>query len=179
EGDNEYTTNEVENSIEEDTLTKDVFAAIAPTISIDDKTVAEGDLLLYQITYTNTDDFAADVTINDTIPQYTTYVDGSADNNGTYADGVITWNVVLEAGESITVSFQVKVVDNNVSIVNQASALEGDNELISNQVTNSVPETIEIEQTGDDMRLVLWTIMMLASIVCMFTMFIFKKRYVR
>lgn len=179
EGDNEYTTNEVNNPIEEDTITKDVFAAIAPTISIDNKTVAEGDLLLYQITYTNTDDFTADVTITDSIPQYTTYVDGSADNNGTYADGMITWNVVLEAGESITVSFQVKVVDNNVSIVNQASALEGDARVISNKVTNYVPETIEVEQTGDDMQLVMWTIMMLASIVCMFTMFIFKKRYVR
>ena len=46
----------------------------------------------------------------------------------------------LEAGESKTVTFEVTVVDSNVTVVNQAIALEGNNELETNIVQNPVPE---------------------------------------
>jgi len=138
EGENEYRTNEVTNPVKEDTVIKDVFTVSAPTVSIDGKAVNSGELLLYKITYTNADDLAAEVTITDTIPEHTAYVEGSADNGGVYADGVITWKLQLAAGESKTVSFQVKVAGSKVTITNQATALEGENKLQTNQVTTPV-----------------------------------------
>ncbi len=140
EGNNAYNTNVVTNPVEEDTVTKDVFHVSEPDISIDGQAVEKNDVLLYKVTYTNSDDFEANVTITDAIPEYTEYVEGSADNNGAYADGVITWNVTLGAGESITVSFQVKVADVNVDIVNKATAVEGENEINTNEVTTPSTE---------------------------------------
>ena len=140
EGENTYKTNIISNSVREDIVVKDVFQANEPTISIDGKNVKQGDTLLYKITYTNSDDFEADVILTDTIPAYAAYVDGSADNGGVYADGVITWNVHLKAGQSVTVTFQVKVIGTNIAISNQATAIEGENQLKTNVVTNPVPE---------------------------------------
>ncbi len=156
EGENELLTNIVTNPVPGDKVEKDVFHVAEPTVSIDGETVREGDILLYKITYTNSFDAPADVTITDKVPQYTTYVDGSADHGGTYADGVLTWNVHLEAGESVTVSFRVKVVKSNITVVNQATALEGSNELKTNVVKNptkGTPEIPDTPQTGDSTNL--------------------------
>jgi len=140
EGNNEIFTNSVRNAVEQDLVSKDVFRPSAPTVSIDGKVVEKGDELLYKITYQNLDGAAATVTITDTIPEYTTYVAGSADNGGTYAEGKLTWVLQLTGGESKTVSFRVKVVDTNVTVVNQASAAEGGNQYQTNKVTNPVKE---------------------------------------
>ena len=140
EGGNTYSTNEVTNPVGEDTVVKDVFLAADPAASIDGKAVNPGDVLTYEITYTNADDFAAEVTILDTIPEHTTYVDGSADNGGTFADGVLTWRLNLAAGESSTVSFRVRVADADASVTNQATALEGENKLETNRVTSPVEQ---------------------------------------
>ena len=140
EGDNELDTNIVRSPVVDDQISKDVFHVSAPTVSIDGQTVEQGNTLLYKVTYTNSDDLAATVTVTDVIPAHTTYVDGSADNGGTFAGNTLTWNLQLAAGESKTVSFQVKVVDTNITVINQATAVEGDNELVSNQVTNPVKE---------------------------------------
>ncbi len=144
EGENEYHTNQVSNPVKEDIVVKDVFYPAQPTISIDGDEVQKNHILLYKVTYTNSDDFDADVVITDAIPQHTTYVDGSADNGGTFQDGVLTWNLKLAAGESKTVSFQVKVVDTNITVINQASAEEGNNQLDTNQVTNPVKEELVV-----------------------------------
>lgn len=149
EGTNTYITNEVTNPVKEDKVYKDVFLPVAPTVSIDGKAVEKNDVLLYKITYTNSDDFDADVTITDSIPQYTTYVENSADNGGTFASGVVTWNLHLSAGESKTVSFKVKVVDTKITVINEASALEGENTLKTNQVRNPVDEDIVIKDVFD------------------------------
>ncbi len=144
EGENEYHTNAVKNPVEEDLVKKEVFASAEPTVSIDGKKVKKGDELLYKITYTNSDDFAAEVTVTDTIPQYTAYVEGSADHGGVYADGKITWSLNLSAGESETVSFKVKVTESDVTVQNQATALEGANEVKTNAVVTPVekPEPV-------------------------------------
>ena len=72
---------------------EEVVAPADTTVSIDGKQVYESDVLIYTITFTNVSGTAADVTITDTIPANVTYVDGSADNGGTYADGAVTWTL--------------------------------------------------------------------------------------
>jgi uncharacterized repeat protein (TIGR01451 family) len=60
---------------------------------------------------------ATGVTITDPLPANTTYVAGSADNGGTFANGVVTWSGlsvpkgVPGTGGSITVHFRVKIAD--------------------------------------------------------------------
>ncbi len=176
EGENKLDSNIIGNPAVEDTIVKDVFRVNAPTVSIDGKKVEKDSILLYKLTYTNSDDAAAEVTITDAIPQHTTYVTGSADNGGIYADGALVWSLQLAAGESKTVSFQVKVVDSNVTVVNKAAAEDGQNKLESNQVTNTVPAPSDIPQTGDDMNLALWGSLMLLSAVCLFVLVISRKR---
>ena len=179
EGENTYHTNEVKTPVKEDTVTKDVFLASAPTVSIDGKTVQMGDILLFQITYTNADDLTADVTITDAIPQYTTYVADSADNGGTCNDGVITWTLQLAAGESKTVSFRVKVTEHNRSVTNQATALEGENKLETNRVTSKVSPAPETPKTGDSFGLVLWICLLAVGATSLFVLIIARKRIVK
>ncbi len=140
EGINTYTTNTAAVTVPVDQVTKDVFLAAEPTVSIDGKAVKEGDVLLYSITYTNSHEAPADVTITDKLSQYIAYVEGSADNGGTFADGVITWKLHLAAGERKTVTFQAKATTAKVSVTNQATALEGQTELLTNVVTTTVQE---------------------------------------
>ena len=176
EGANEYRTNKVSNPVVEDTVVKDVFHVSKPAVSIDGKKVEKNHILLYKVTYTNSDDFAAEVTITDAIPQHTTYVDGSADNGGTYADRKLTWVLELAAGESKTVSFQVKVTDTNITVINQATALEGAHKLETNLVTNPVPGVSENPKTGDNTHVGLLASLMLSSIACLFVLNLCKKR---
>ena len=84
----------------------------------------------------------ATVTVTDTIPQHTTYVEGSADHNGVYANGAIVWKLEVEAGAEVTVSFKVKVADaNGVAITNKAVVMEGQNTYTTNEVlTPHTPE---------------------------------------
>ena len=181
EGNNTLETNSIINPIEEDSVTKDVFLSSAPTTSIDGKEVAFGEVLVYTITYTNTDELPARVTITDTIPQYTTYVDGSVDNNGTVADGVITWELELGAGESKTVSFKVMVTSGEgKSITNEATAQEGENQVKTNQVTTNVPAPPEEpDKTGDTMNMALYIGLMLSSVACLFVLVISRKHLVQ
>ena len=180
EGNNTFETESITSPIEEDTVTKDVFLASAPTTSIDGKEVAFGEVIVYTITYTNTDELPAKVTITDTIPQYTTYVEGSADKGGTVAGGVITWVLELGAGESETVSFKVAVTSGEGNtITNQATAQEGENQVKTNQVTTSVPTPPEEpDKTGDTMNMGLFAGLMLSSVACLFVLVISKKRLV-
>ena len=177
EGENTYRTNIVANSVPTDEVVKDVFQANAPQISIDGKQVAVGDELLYTITYHNSYEDAADVTVTDTIPQHTAYVEGSADNGGVFADGVLTWSLHLEAGESKTVTFRVKVTDADATIVNQATALEGESKLDTNAVTNKTPAPpTETPKTGDDSYPVFWMTAMVLSAVSLFVLVIMAEQ---
>ena len=175
EGTNEYVTREVSNPVKEDTVIKDVFYTSDPTVSIDGKKVKVGDTLLYTITYTNADQFPASVTLFDKIPEHTAYVENSADNGGVYADGALTWNVELDAGESVTVSFQVKVTDKNADIENQAHSYDGKNQLDSNTVSNYTPSG-STPETGDDSAVFLWLVLMLIGAMGIVTTLTWKKR---
>lgn len=173
DGTNTYHTNEVVNHTVEDVVEKDVAAQEDPAISVDGSTVMAGDILIYTITYTNITGEAADVTILDTIPAHTSYVEGSADMGGVYADGKITWELVnIAPWETVTVSFQVIVTEGTgEAITNQATVLEGENTYTTNEVINPT-EPDAPPPTGDVTRLGLWMTIMILSSAAVLTLFV-------
>ena len=120
---------------------KDVLDADGNTI--DGNKVKAGQTLTYSVTYTNTTNTARDVTITDAIPEHTTYVDGSADNGGTYDEAThkVTWKKNVASGETLTVTFKVKVDKGvkNVNVVNTAHVSDGLIDTDTNTTTNPVP----------------------------------------
>ena len=104
---------------------------------LDQMLVQPGDILTYKIDWVNdakdTDGnyAAADITITDTIPAGTTYVEGSADGTGGVYDpasNTVTWSMPnKQPHESGTVSFRVRVDESAVdhSIENQATVQIG------------------------------------------------------
>ena len=140
-GENQYMTNEVTNHTYDEVTEKDVVKTEDPTISIDGAAVEKGDELEYSIDYTNTTGNKITVVIVDTIPAHTTYVEGSASHGGVYADGKITWTLEVAPQETVTVTFKV-VVDGEPgdAIKNQATVQEGENEYVTNEVENQIPD---------------------------------------
>lgn len=139
DGVNTYNTNAVVNHTVENALVKDVFAPTDTTVSIDGDRVYEGNELLYKISYTNASRDAVDVRITDVIPENTTYVAGSADNGGVFADGKLVWDIDdIPAWSTVTVTFKVTVNANigAVTIKNQATAAEGTNSYETEVVSN-------------------------------------------
>lgn len=143
DGTNTYYTEEVFNYTYD--AKKDVFAEDDLTTSINGQKVATGDILTYTIEYANTTDKDLEITITDEIPEYTEYVEDSADHDGVYADGVVTWTMTVPRGKSVTVSFQVEVTsvaqDIGVVVVNEATVVIGtDNPetITTNQVENEI-----------------------------------------
>ena len=84
------------------------------TVNSDDKvtTVFRGDIITYKIYVKNTTAVKFEsITVSDTIPEGTIYVEDSIDNNGNISqDGELTWKVDLNAGEEKVVSYKVKVI---------------------------------------------------------------------
>lgn len=141
DGKNQYTTNVVTNYTVEDKVEKKVFFADKTTVNIDGQKVYAGDVLLYTISYTNSADEKATVTITDTIPNHTVYVDGSADHSGVHNNGEITWTLEVDKKATKTVSFKVTVKDDGAEqIVNTAKVQEGKNSYTTNGVTNYTTE---------------------------------------
>ena len=125
--------------------------------SIDGNKVTAGQVLTYSVTYTNTTNTARDVTITDVIPEHTTYVDGSANNGGTYdpATRTVTWKQNVASGDTLTVTFQVKVNkgERDVNVVNTAHVSDGLIDTDTNTTTNPVvpkPRKSRTPYTGDD-----------------------------
>ena len=159
DGNNSYETGLVTNYTVEDPVSKEVSLASDPSVSIDGFRVRAGDELIYTISYTNTAKETAIVTIIDKVPAYTDYVEGSADNNGVYAEGLITWSAEVAPGETLAVTFKVVVAEAEAatSIINQAEIKEGKNTYITNEVSTSViPEEPQIPATGDGADFLLW-----------------------
>ena len=87
---------------------KDVFT-FSSTISVDGEIVGVGQILTYTIDYANNTEEKGTVKIEDKIPEYTTYVENSADPAGTFDGTKLTWEIAdVEAGGKGTVTFQVK-----------------------------------------------------------------------
>jgi uncharacterized repeat protein (TIGR01451 family) len=105
-----------------------------------EKEVNAGDKLVYKITYTNTTGKDVTATIRDTIPANSEFV--SADNGGTESGGVVTWTKSVAAieGDSVTVSFTVKVKANDgTALKNKADVNDGHNDYTTNEVENPTP----------------------------------------
>ncbi len=172
------TTPQFTNTVAEKGNTKSVTTGTEGTESYDPdgKVAGVGDILTYTIQWVNDavdengNATAATVTVTDTIPEGTEYVNNSA-QNATY-DGdtkTLTWTIKnADPNATGTVSFRVKVTeaavknDEDNTIENQATVEVGDNE--SKQTTKTetyVPEksvtkyqpkdgdaTTEVPQTG-------------------------------
>ena len=181
DGVNTYTTNEVLSHTVENELKKDVFFSEDPAVSINGQTVHAGDELLYQISFTNASADMVDVQIKDRIPANTTYVQGSADNGGVYANGEIVWEIAdVEAWSSVTVTFKVTVnaVEKTATIVNEAMANDGNSNLTSEKVTNTIEVVLDpnTPQTGDDFNAILFIGLMVISSFGIAAVMVCKKR---
>lgn len=115
---------------------KEVYMAGTASAQIDGKKVAAGDVLTYFITYTNYTGHSVVADIMDTIPAYTSYVDGSASHGGTYAGTHINWILNVGKGESVTVSFDVRVEEPEAIVANTAVVRDGTNTYKTNEVVN-------------------------------------------
>ena len=141
DGNNKFDTNETTNPTSTKPK-KDVFSPSDDKVSIDGNEVKAGQELLYKVTYKNTTGKEQKVVIKDKIPEYTTYVEGSASNKGVYKDGEITWTKEKVAdGETFEVTFKVKVNDNvnGEKILNKANVVDGNNKFDTNETTNPTP----------------------------------------
>ena len=117
------TTNETENPVPEKEAT------VEGTTGNDagDAALSVGDELTYTISYQNTEDAAATVTIADTLDKGLTYVDGSASKGGTYdeATRTITWTLAdVAAGASGTVTFKATVNEDAVQHVDNRATVQ-------------------------------------------------------
>ena len=166
DGVNEYKTNETHNPTPTEPK-KEVFK-YGTTTNIDGKTVEPGQKLTYSITYKNTTGSERDVTITDNIPTYTTFV--SADNDGVFADGKVTWTKKVAAGKTYKVTFTVQVNKDayEVMVINKATVRDGFNDSDTNVVKNPTPKKTvpgtRKPKTGDDNNIIPFTILLLASL---------------
>ena len=183
EGKNTYITNSVTNYTVDDDVKKEVFTASKTDVSLDGKKVTPGEELVYKIYYKNSSSEKAIVTITDKISEYTTYVDGSADNNGVYEDGVITWNLEVAAGETVAVSFKATVKDvPGAKVANTATIVEGKNSYTTNEVVNQIPaapttpDNSDLPQTGGNARLGMWTALLVLGCSGLIVTSIYSKK---
>ncbi len=120
--------------------------------------VGVGDELTYTIHWvndaideTNGNPAGATVVITDQVPAGTEFV--SAENDGVYADGTVTWTIEAAAAAEGDVSFTVKVTEDAVTVdqvTNTASVQVGTNDpKYTNEVTVDVPEKSVEDNTPD------------------------------
>ncbi|WP_207120154.1 Cna B-type domain-containing protein, partial [Bulleidia sp. zg-1006] len=182
DGENEYDTNETHNPTPTEPK-KEVFTG-GTTTNIDGKTVQPGQELTYAISYKNTTGEERDVTITDKLPAHTEFV--SADNGGKYENGMVKWTKKIANGESWTVSFKVKVVEdvNGEELRNKAKVNDGVNEYDTNTVKNPTPKTPHNPEpknphsprTGDSSNIALLFMMLLASSAGLGVTYMRRKR---
>lgn len=130
------------NAVFEEATKKEVYFAGNTTTFIDGKKVRPGDVLTYYITYTNYNGQDVVVDIMDAIPHFTSYVEGSASHGGTYAGTHLDWVLNVKAGESVTVSFSVKVNEPEVILTNTAFVRDGINTYKTNEVVNHTVDKV-------------------------------------
>ena len=100
-----------------------------------------GEVLTYTITATNYEDAPATIVITDQVPAGTAYVSDSADNNGVYENGKLTWNLAnVAVGATVQVSYQVEVTGENMGIIeNTAYITIGNNPTYETNTTKNPP----------------------------------------
>lgn len=105
---------------------------------IDGKSVEEGDILSYEISYYNNMDKEEDVILTDSIPAFTEF--DSATEGGIYENNKVTWKIKVKPLSKGTVGMKVRVkadAKDNVISNYALETIEGMN-LMSNTVNNPV-----------------------------------------
>lgn len=127
------------NATFEEVADKEVSVSESTT-NIDGQKVEAGDILTYYIIYRNYTGHDVEVEIEDVIPAYTAYVEGSASHGGSYAGEHLQWEISVARGRSVTVSFQVVVqeLEEDAAITNTAIVRDGVNTYTTNEVSNPV-----------------------------------------
>ena len=133
------------NATFEEVIRKEVYLDGDMTTEIDGRQVNAGDILTYFITYTNHTGGNVSVNIMDTIPEYTTYVEGSVSHNGAYAGGHVNWIFNLSKGRKMTVSFSVRVNETEAIVANTAVVRDGVNTYRTNEVVNHTFEDVFVK----------------------------------
>ena len=145
-------------------------------IATPDEPLHELGKIHYELVSTNNGEGKGTVTITDTVPAGTELVPNSITNGGTMGeDGVITWNVTLEAGKSATSAFDVIVLpfsnEEGKLTVRNATAKQDGEEIpptetvvekeyvtvkvnkefvdVTNNVDNTRPTTITVELSNN------------------------------
>lgn len=102
--------------------------------------VTRGEEIIYTIKVTNNSDRDLNsVEIKDSIPEKTTYVANSADNDATEVKGgeIVTgliWNLDIKANSSITVSFKVIVNNDAEGTIENIALANGENDKVETSV---------------------------------------------
>lgn len=170
------------NPTKNPTPTKPVKDVLDDTnTSIDGKQVKAGQVLTYSVTYKNTTGESQEVTITDTIPAHTSYVDGSADYSGTYANNTVTWTQTVADGASLTVTFKVKVDDdvNDDLVENTAQVLVGGNTVNTNTTKNPTPKQFLLPKTGGAGTLMYLLIGSLVTLSFALLQMVYRRKAVR
>lgn len=102
--------------------------------------VTDGDTITYTLTYANTGNTPAEVSISDEVPDGTTLVAGSAGGAAITGD-LLSWTLTIPAAGTGSVSFAVTVDEglaDPFTIRNVALLHEGDEEIPTNEVSHPV-----------------------------------------
>jgi len=146
--------------------------------------VEGGEIVTYRITVSNTGDGDAyGITVSDVIPAGLTLVNGSINANGTLVGATVVWEIqTLAAGESVQLSFQVKVpavkeitVWENIASVTYENEDPDDEGGESNKVEIEEIPTVTPD-TGDNSPLLLLTVLMATSAAALVLLMISNKR---
>lgn len=93
-----------------------------------------GEEIEYSVKVTNYEDVEKTFSVTDAVPANTTYVSGAE----SISDGKLSWNVTVPSGESVTVSYKVKIDENaelyDGGVVESTTASAGNMEATANPV---------------------------------------------
>ena len=138
-------TNEVINPVIPDPIKK---VSTKTRYDIDGDLVYAGDELVFEISYKNPADEAKNYTIADKVPEWTKFV--SAENGGVYDEktGLVIFKRTVKAGETDTVKFTVKVLDEGKDnqIMNKAVVKALDRPLIKPDASPQDPPALDDPQ---------------------------------